>query len=246
MTQTIYAIGDIHGHLGPLIDIHARIEKDRAAHADRNAEVIHIGDYTDRGPDSKGVIDYLIAGQNRGEKWRFLLGNHDRLFAWFLADPNRVDPRLRTDYTWLSQNMGGRTTLASYGAPSAETADPMDLYKFAQNAVPDSHRKFMQDLETYIEKPDLLFVHAGIRPGIPMAKQSVDDLVWIRQEFHDHSGPHPALIIHGHTSIDEVTHYGNRVNIDTGMAWGRHLSAIVIEGKNLFELSATGRRLLQP
>lgn len=246
MSDTIYAIGDIHGHLEPLIEIHDQIARDRAEHRAQTAPVIHIGDYTDRGPDSKGVLDFLIAGQKRGENWRFLLGNHDRLFAWFLMDHTRVDPRLRVDYTWLSQNMGGRTTLASYGAPSASTASPDELARFARNGVPRPHLEFLQALETYIEYPGLLFVHAGIRPGIPLADQAEDDLVWIRQEFHDFLGSHGALVVHGHTSIDAVRHYGNRVNIDTGMAWGNHLSAVAIEGNEVFELTARGRVRVQP
>lgn len=244
MVNRVYAVGDIHGHLARLTDIHARIRADQARINDPTAPVIHVGDLVDRGPDSKGVIEHLLTGINRGENWTVLKGNHDRLFQRFLEDSTWRDPVLRADYTWLHPNMGGWTTLGSYGvAPQPDLPLP-ELQAITLDAVPEAHRQFLASLPLYHQTGELLFVHAGIRPNIPLANQTEDDLIWIRQPFHDHIDAHEALIIHGHTVIDAVTHYGNRINIDTGAAYGFDLSAIVIEDNQTWVLEADGRRPL--
>ncbi len=246
MNQRLYAVGDIHGHLDKLEGVHARIRADRLAVRDDGAPVIHVGDLVDRGPNSKGVIDFFLAGQKQGEPWYVLLGNHDRLLLKFLDDPSWCDPRLRTGLWWLSQNMGGLHTLASYGLDAHGAQTLAEIHQDALGLIPESHHRFLAALPLYYDAGEILLVHAGIRPGVALKEQSEDDLVWIRREFHDHHASHGPLIIHGHSVVPEVMHYGNRVNIDTGAGWGDPVSAIVVEGREVFVLEEQGRRRLEP
>lgn len=242
----IYAIGDVHGHLDMLQMAHSFIGEDRRRCGDTTAPVVHLGDYCDRGPDSAGVYQFLIDGQNSGQPWRFALGNHDRLFRGFLDDAISADARLRCDYSWLTYNMGGQDTLRSYGM-SAITSRSMDqLHADALQCVPNAHLEFLAGLEPIVEFEHLVFVHAGIRPGIPFELQKEDDLVWIREEFLDDTRDHGKIIVHGHTPVDAPEHRGNRVNLDTGAAYSQPLTAAVFEGSECWVLTATGRRYLSP
>ena len=235
----IYAIGDIHGHLEKLREAHALIEADKAKVGAVDAPIVHVGDLIDRGPNSAGVIDYLMQGTDEGRPWVNLMGNHDRLMFWFLDDHRRADPRLRSDYNWLHERMGGRETLESYGV--GWHSDLTALQAEAQRAVPDQHILFLKRLKLTYAVEDVFFTHAGIRPGIPLDQQAEDDLLWIRREFHDDPRDHGALIVHGHTPVDTVEHHGNRLNIDTGAAWGRDLSTVVIDAGEVFLLTNEGR-----
>ena len=116
-----------------------------------------------------------------------------------------------------------------------------DMHAEAVAAVPANHRAFLESLPTSHQRGEVIFAHAGIRPGVALADQTEDDLVWIRHEFLDDTRDHGALIVHGHTAIDTPTHYGNRVNIDSSAAYGGPLSAVVIEGRTVHLLTATGR-----
>ena len=243
--ERAYAIGDIHGHLDKLEMAHALIAEDRARCGDEDAPVVHIGDLVDRGPDSKGVIQYLIDGQARGEKWVVLKGNHDRMMEMFLRDEPMVDTQLLIDHNWLHPRLGGIETLASYGVAVPEGIRTYQLHAQARNAVPVEHRAYLQDLPTLYRKGDLCFVHAGIKPGVALEDQTEDDLCWIRREFLDSGIDHGPLIIHGHTPVDQVTHYGNRVNIDTGAGHGKALSTVVIEGQEAWLLGPAGRQSIQ-
>lgn len=242
----IYAIGDIHGQLGKLKAAHDLIAADRAALGDRSAEVVHVGDLVDRGPDSRGVVDFLIDGLARGEPWIMLKGNHDRMFEGFLGDPDHYDPGLRIGLHWIEPRLGGDETLRSYGVEGVGERSLFDLHDAARLAVPAAHRDFIRSLRLMHRSADAVFVHAGIRPGQPLEAQSEDDLLWIRREFLDDPRDHGALIVHGHTPVDEVTHYGNRLNIDTGAGYGRALSCVVIEGDRVWQLTAAGRREVLP
>ena len=237
-----YAIGDIHGHLDLLKRAHDRIAKDQATHGP--APVVHVGDLVDRGPDSRGVIDFLMGGLRDGQDWVVLKGNHDRMFAAFLADLRWQDPGLRPDMSWLHPRIGGAATLAAYGIRSALDRPLTPVHAEALAAVPPEHRAFLNALPTSHVHHEAVFVHAGLRPGIPLAEQSETDLVWIRQPFLDDKRDHGALVVHGHTAIEMATHYGNRVNLDSGAAYGGPLSAVVIEGRRAYELTASGRMRL--
>ena len=241
-----YAIGDIHGHLDKLQALHALIRADRAACGDTQAPVIHIGDLVDRGPDSKGVIQWLMDGVGRGENWVVLRGNHDRMFRGFMRDPDYHDPGLRADLYWLHERLGGDTTLASYGM--ADMGERM-LHALQQEAllkVPVGHMAFLDGLANSYLRGECLYVHAGVRPGFDLHDQTEDDLLWIRKAFHEDGRDHGALVVHGHTPIDRVTHYGNRLNIDTGAGYGKAMSAVVIEGREVFQLTDKGRVAVRP
>lgn len=234
-----YAIGDIHGHLALLQGVHDLIAADMALHG--AGQVIHLGDLVDRGPDSAGVIDFLMQGMARGEDWVVLKGNHDRMFDLFLADPAAQDPGLRSVYSWLHPKLGGGPTLASYGVANAADRPLAPVYADALAAVPEAHRVFLQTRPAWHRVGGTIFVHAGIRPGIAMPDQTETDLVWIRQGFLDYEAPHEALVVHGHTAIDMATHYGNRVNIDSSAAYGGPLTAIVLDDEGVFRLTRKGR-----
>lgn len=241
-----YAIGDIHGHLDRLQAAHARIARDRALTGDAEAPVVHVGDLVDRGPDSAGVVDYLRRGPGDGAPWIVLKGNHDFMFTLFLSDPYAQDPGLRPDLNWLHVRLGGVATLASYGIADAGERPLADVHAEALARVPASHLAFLSGLPLTHARDQSLFVHAGIRPGIAIPAQSPQDLMWIRAPFHTSRQDHGALIVHGHTVIPTAHHYGNRLNIDTGAAYGGPLTAVVIEGRDVWELTEGGRIRLPP
>jgi serine/threonine protein phosphatase 1 len=238
-----YAIGDIHGHLDQLRRVHDWIMHDQATHGP--APIVHIGDLVDRGPDCRGVVEYLRAGIAAGQDWIVLKGNHDRMFTGYLGDIAYHDPRLRADLSYLHPRIGGGETLASYGVKNAADRPLAPVHAEAVAAVPANHRAFLESLPTSHQRGEVIFAHAGIRPGVALADQTEDDLVWIRHEFLDDTRDHGALIVHGHTAIDTPTHYGNRVNIDSSAAYGGPLSAIVIEGRTVHLLTETGRVALR-
>ncbi|WP_209426373.1 metallophosphoesterase family protein [Pararhodobacter sp. SW119] len=241
-----YAIGDIHGHLDLLRTVHDWIEADRARTGDTEAPVVHLGDLVDRGPDSPGVIDYLMRGQEDGRNWVVLKGNHDRMFSIFLDDPKAQDPGLRQQFSYLHPAIGGAETLEAYGVRSAANRPLAKVHADAMVAVPAAHRAFLAGLPTHLERGPVFYVHAGIRPGVPLHEQTETDLVWIRAPFLEHGGPHPWLVVHGHTAIEAPTHYGPRVNIDSRAAYGGPLTAVVVEGREVCVLGPDGRQPLRP
>lgn len=241
-----YAIGDIHGHLDLLRAAHARIAADKSACGDTDAPIVHVGDLVDRGPDSRGVIDYLAAGIAAGENWVVLKGNHDRMFSRFLDDPKAQDPGLRGDLSYLHPRIGGGPTLASYGVANASDRPLAPVHAEAVAAVPAAHRAFLASRPAHFAHGQAMFVHAGIRPGVPMADQTEDDLIWIRDPFLGHRGAFPWLLVHGHTALAAAVNYGNRVNLDSSAAYGGPLTAVVIEGRDVSVLQDAGREPLLP
>jgi serine/threonine protein phosphatase 1 len=240
----IYAIGDIHGHIDLLEAAHARIAADAARHGP--ATVVHVGDLVDRGPDSRGVIDYLMRGIARGEDWVVLKGNHDRMFSRFLRDPEEPEPGLRPDLSWLHPRLGGADTLASYGVRSPADRPIAAVHEDALAKVPQAHRDFLEARPTWHRIGETLFVHAGIRPGFAMEKQTETDLVWIRQPFLEDTRDHGFLVVHGHTAIPAPHHHGNRVNIDSSAAYGGPLTAVAIEGRSVYRLTGAAREPVLP
>jgi serine/threonine protein phosphatase 1 len=238
----LYAIGDIHGHLGLLQAAHDLIARDMAQHG--AGPVIHLGDLVDRGPDSRGVIDFLLAGIAGGQDWTVLKGNHDRMFWRFLRDPMEPEPGLRADLGWLHPKLGGPDTLASYGVMRAADRPVAKLHAEAKALVPKAHLDFIAARPALHLAGDCAFVHAGIRPGVALDQQTETDLIWIREPFLSEATSHGPLIVHGHTAIDAATHYGNRLNLDSGAAYGGPLSAVVIEGRKAALLTAQGRQRL--
>lgn len=240
----IYAIGDVHGHLDLLRAALDRIARDRAAVADQTAPVVQIGDLVDRGPDSRGVVQFLMDETARDPRLKVLLGNHDSMFAAYLRPEPQRDPRLRADLDWLHPRLGGRETLASYGVDPDLPAP--EAHAEARRAVPEAHRAFLSALPLSVAHGDCLCVHAGIRPGLPLDRQDPADLYWIRHDFLDDPRDHGPLVVHGHTPVDRVEHHGNRLAIDTGAAYGGPLSAVVIEARRAFLLTEQGRQEIPP
>lgn len=234
-----YAIGDIHGQLDKLAAAHALIAEDRARVNYTTAPVVHVGDLVDRGPDSRGVVEFLISGLARGENWVVLKGNHDRMMALWLEETPRRDPCLRAGIEWLGERLGGFAALASWGVDVSQ--DETEMHAEARVRVPASQRAFLGALPTSFRHGELFFCHAGVRPGLALEGQTEDDLIWIRGPFHESPANHGALIVHGHTPVAEVTHYGNRLNLDTGAGYGRDLSAVVLEGRAVWLLTEYGR-----
>ncbi|MBK0329243.1 serine/threonine protein phosphatase [Rhodobacteraceae bacterium F11138] len=237
----IYAVGDIHGQLEQLEQALALI----AADGGDEAEIVFLGDLVDRGANSRAVIQCLLDGQLEGRNWHVLKGNHDRMFARFVADGVVEDARILSKLDWLHPRLGGPATLASYGIKT-DGAPRADLHAAAQAAVPELHLEYVQGLDLYFERGELLFVHAGIVPGVPLSDQIEDDLVWIRDPFLKHPDPHPWLVVHGHTALDMPHHFGNRVDLDGGAGYGRPLLPAVFEGRDCWLLTEGGRIPLVP
>lgn len=261
--MAIYALGDIHGYSDALDRALALIEADGGP----DAGIVFLGDYTDRGPDSRGVLDRLIAGRDDGRPWRFVGGNHDRMFLTFVATGEENDANIRSKKSWLNPALGGRATLASYGvggdpafafsagdwekvasvATQDEILSAQELILRAREAVPQAHIQFLSKLPSYHEHGGLLFVHAGIRPGVPLDRQHEDDLLWIRDGWLEVTSPHPWLVVHGHTALDAPRHHGNRVNMDGGAGYGRPLvPGVFEEDGRVFTLTDAGRVPLSP
>ena len=242
MTNRIYAVGDIHGELGMLEEAISKIERDGGAE-DR---VVFIGDYIDRGPDSRGVIEFLMKGIASNKNWICLTGNHDQMFSMFMEDHPRTPLQIRIRFHWLHERIGGRETLASYGVVVDDNDVMQDVHSRARTSVPREHIDFLDSLPFFYEQEGLLFVHAGIRPGVPLAQQDNNDLLWIRAEFLEDTRTHPFLVVHGHTPVSMAVNYGNRVNLDSGAGYGNQLTTAVFEGRNCWKLTDSGRQPMLP
>ena len=239
----IYAIGDIHGQLDLLRQVHRRIADDGG----EDATIIHVGDLIDRGPQSCGVVDHLIEGQVRGRDWVVLKGNHDRMLPAFLRDPDWVDPGIKSGRPWIAHdNMGAAATLASYGIADAYQREVAAVHAEALARVPAHHVRWLDALPAWHLTPRALFVHAGLRPGVDLRDQVEDDLLWIRQPFVEDHRDHGVLVVHGHTPVRRPTHYGNRLNLDTGAAYGGPLSAVRLDADGIWWLSDAGPRPVVP
>lgn len=237
----LYAIGDVHGQLELLRAAHERVFLDGGP----DAVIAHVGDLIDRGPNSRGVVEYLLQGQRDGRPWPVMRGNHDRFLPKFLRDPEWVDPGLASGRHWADHaGLGAAATLGSYGVDADLPRER--LLAEARRAVPDDHADFLAALPLWYLHPLALVVHAGIRPGRDLQDQDEQDLVWIREGFLEHGADHGALIVHGHTAIDTAIHHGNRLNIDGGAAYGRPLCAVVIEAGSVHLLTDAGRVPLRP
>ncbi len=240
MTQkSIYAIGDIHGQHEMLQEALQRIEADGGP----DATIVFLGDLVDRGPDSCGVINTLIAGQTAGKPWIVVKGNHDQMFQDFLEHGALSSPQILSGRSWLHPRLGGPATLKSYGVIADEVTPNLQL---AREAVPTSHRQFLENLPLYHQTGPYLFVHAGIDPSLPLERQTQEHLIWIRDPFLNHRAPFPWLVVHGHTAKETPEHQGNRVNLDSGAGWGRALTAGVFEDEKCWVLGSEGRQALLP
>jgi serine/threonine protein phosphatase 1 len=232
--RRLYAIGDIHGRLDLLDGLLKQIAQDEAARGGPVGELIFLGDLVDRGPESAQVIDRLIALRDARPDVHFLLGNHEEVFLGALAGDVKA---LR-----LFSRIGGEETILSYGvSPQAYAqADYDELHRLLVEAVPAAHRDFLKSCEDMVVAGDYVFVHAGIRPGVPLADQRPADLRWIRDEFLRARGPLEKLVVHGHTISEEIVELPHRVGIDTGAYRSGLLTAMGFEAQKRWILQEQG------
>ena len=242
MTDHIYAVGDIHGQFEELQRVLDLIVEDGGP----DAKIIFLGDYVDRGPDSRSVVQTLMDGVNDGRNWHPIKGNHDRYFTRFMSDQTIYDPATRPDLFWFNPRLGGDKTMLSYGVDAPDGAPVGPIHEAAQAAVPQAHLDFLDALPLVHHEKELLFVHAGLRPGVPLSEQAEDDLVWIRDGFLEHPDPFDWLVVHGHTALDYPEHAGNRVNLDGGAGYFRPLHAAVFDAGSCWLLTGSGRIPLTP
>lgn len=228
----VYAIGDIHGRLDLLDQLLASIAADDRTRGN-GVETLYIflGDLIDRGPDSSGVVERLMAFSRSGANVRFLMGNHEQVFLQALEGDRRA---LR----FLSR-IGGRETLQSYGIGEEDykALDFDELAAHAADKVPAEHIAFLSGFENMIRLGDYLFVHAGIRPGVILEEQEQSDLYWIRDEFLSHRDSFGAIVVHGHSITEDIDVRANRIGIDTGAFATGRLTAIGLEGGERWFLS---------
>jgi len=221
--QRIYAIGDIHGRLDLLDRMLAMIDADDAARAPSQTELIFLGDLVDRGPESRGVVERVMALVAGSPHVRCIVGNHEEIISRSWVGDKRS--------AGLLNKVGGRETLLSYGVPADQydSADLAALVRLARAHIPREHIAFFKSNADWVEAGDYLFVHAGVRPGYAIAEQEVSDLRWIRREFTDHEGDFGHVVIHGHSITEEVEERPNRIGIDTGAFATGKLTAIGLE-----------------
>jgi len=220
--RRIYAIGDIHGRLDLLERTIAAIAHDASGH-DGGSLTVTVGDYVDRGPQSRGVIERLSRNPFPGD-YVALKGNHEALLEAFLADP-------RIGAHW--ERLGGLETMGSFGVRAATLLGGRDFDRAAAQlaaALTPDHRAFLASLTTSHTAGGYFFCHAGVRPGVPLDRQSDEDLLWIRDEFLDSDMDFGKVVVHGHTPVAAPQVRANRINIDTGAFATGRLSCVVLEG----------------
>ncbi|MCC0028759.1 MAG: serine/threonine protein phosphatase [Brucellaceae bacterium] len=216
----LYAIGDVHGCIDQLDGMFGLIDAEIARDGVEDWRIILLGDYCDRGPDVRGVLDLIVSRQAADPRVIALAGNHDDGFLQFLDEPRGES---------LFFRYGGMATARSYGV----TLDEHDLRTSRDRllaAVPEHHLGFLRTLLLSAEFGDFFFCHAGIRPEVPLREQRREDLTWIRDTFLGWPKLHPRVIVHGHTPAAAAEIMANRVNVDTGAVYGGTLTALVVDG----------------
>ena len=235
--QRAYAIGDVHGRLDLLIEVLRRIEADDAARPPAETHVILLGDLVDRGAASAQTIEYLRAFRPDFASFHFVMGNHEAIMLASLDDATG-DPHATG---WL--DFGGIETLASYGVAREMLALPgAELVAALHAYVPRAHLKFLRGFVDHVAIGEYLFVHAGIRPGVPLEEQVPQDLLWIRDGFLDDPRPHPHMVIHGHTISRAPIFRPNRIGLDTGAYRTGVLTALGLEDDRQWLLTAADKQ----
>lgn len=202
----IFAIGDIHGCVSKLDQLMGKLQMNA-----KEDTLLFIGDYIDRGPDPKGVVDCILEIRKSMDHVVCLRGNHEQMFLNYYCEHRDEE---------LFMHNGGLITLISYGIVKEKRAENMPM--------PESHLQFFSTLQPFYETDQYIFVHAGLRPGIPLEKQSTDDLLWIRQEFFGSRYDFGKTVIFGHTPISYGLPYmeKNKIGIDTGAVYGGRLTCL--------------------
>jgi serine/threonine protein phosphatase 1 len=233
----VYVVGDVHGRLDLLLAMERAITDDlRESGRHLDGMVVHLGDFVDRGFDSRKVIDHLVRTEGAGPPQVRLLGNHDLWLREFAVGVDRTEDLAAS---WI--RFGGDATLLSYGVkldlrkPEPERFAEARL--LLERRFPDEHAAFLARLELAFGLGDYFFCHAGIRPDVPLDEQVEADLLWIREPFLSWTGDCGKIVVHGHTVEEKPAVRPNRIGIDTGACWTGRLTCLVLEG--------TGRRFLQ-
>jgi serine/threonine protein phosphatase 1 len=222
--QRIYCVGDIHGRADLLRKLQEKIRID-AGNFDGDKTVVYLGDYVDRGEQSKQVIEMLLSEPLEGFQSIHLKGNHEQAMMDFIEFPGAAA-------AWLS--FGGRECLNSYGIPLAHIPSMGEVASIAKKLdekLPDTHREFMLNALTSWRCGSYFFVHAGVRPGVDLSSQTIEDLLWIRGDFLGSTLSHGAIIVHGHSISMVPELLPNRIGIDTGAFTTGVLTSLVLEGE---------------
>ena len=229
--MNIFAIGDIHGCLKQLISLQDKIFKDSNFNKDQDA-LLYLGDYIDRGNQSKDVINHILKLQNEGFKSFFLMGNHEQVMFDFLFN------KINNLHYWL--NLGADKTLKSYGIEVAEfIKDGLEENIIAKlrnsflKKINEKHVNFFKNLKLFHTWGDYFFVHAGIDPKKTLEEQTKQDFLWSRsKEFYDKNFKFSKIIVHGHTPEENIINFQYRINIDTGCFFSGKLSCVCLNDVN--------------
>jgi len=226
-----YVIGDIHGRSDLLDKMVAEIKRDLKESPASDGLTVTLGDYVDRGPDSRGVLDRLTSNPFP-TRYIALKGNHEAMFEAFLHDPSVASQ-------W--RRFGGLETLHSYGVPVKAVMIGQGFEEASsalRQAVPEEHLRFLASLKLSVSVGDYFLCHAGVRPGLPLEQQSAEDLLWIREEFLNSKMTFGKIVVHGHTPTASPEVMPARINIDTGAFATGRLTCLVLEGSSRRFLSA--------
>jgi serine/threonine protein phosphatase 1 len=216
----VYAIGDVHGCFEQLLALEAEIFADAATFPGEKWLVM-LGDYIDRGQRSPAVLDHIAVPPPAPFRRFCMIGNHEQLLLDFLLNPP-------AHLEWLE--WGGLQTAESYGMPDDPgqrwRRHPGEFAERLEPMIPVAHLELLRGLPTCLKLPDFLFVHAGIRPGLPLEAQEDEDLIWIRAPFLNSKRAAPFTVVHGHTPVDAVEFAPGRIDIDTGCFFSGVLTAL--------------------
>jgi serine/threonine protein phosphatase 1 len=220
----VYAIGDIHGCDREFAALLALIDADHAKRSRKRRIIILLGDLVDRGPESAQVVERALKLAQGPDEVRLIAGNHEEMLLSACAGDVKG---LR-----LFARNGGRETAESYGidGDAWNACDFEQLPRLLDGVVPQAHRAFLAQMEDVVVIGDYVFVHAGIRPGVPLAEQRGEDLRWIRDRFLNYPNTHEKFVVHGHTITEDVDDQPNRLGIDTGAYASGRLTAVGMEG----------------
>lgn len=220
----VYVVGDIHGRLDLLRDLYAKIAGDLAAGRPRLSIEVFLGDYVDRGTQSRQVIEWLTSTVPLADQRVCLMGNHEQMLLAACSDPFAVE-------NWLMN--GGVNTMRSYGADPLLAAGPTarSIQLAFRSAFPERHQEFVAGLPRLAVCGGYVFVHAGLRPGRALDQQDPEDLLWIREPFLSSGYFFDGVVVHGHTPVTEPENRANRINLDTGAVFTGRLTCAVLEGQ---------------
>jgi serine/threonine protein phosphatase 1 len=221
----IYAVGDIHGRADLLYDMCRRIDADIEREQHRPTLQVFLGDYIDRGPDSASVLS-MLADRCRSQDVVCLLGNHEACLLEFLMNADMLAK-------W--RQFGGLQTLTSYGlspSPNPDATERRQLADALWENIPRDHLDFLKSLRTSFSVGRYFFVHAGVRPGVPLDRQREEDLLWIRDDFLLSEDNFGKIVVHGHTPVQEPELLANRINIDTGAYATGLLTCVKLQGRS--------------